>query len=112
MLINTEDGNKGQQEETHYPTHRLANVLPIHKKNEKHIINNYRPISLLSCVSKVMERVVFKYSFNFQHEHGLLSAFQLGFISGDSTINQLAVSYHVWSTWQKEGSKGCILWHQ
>ena len=76
-------------------TLKLANVLPIHKKIEKNIINNYRPISLHSCVSKDMERVVFKYSFNFIREHGLLSAFQSGFIPGDSTINQLAHVYHI-----------------
>ena len=76
-------------------TWKLANILPIHKKNEKNIINNYRPISLLSCVSKVMERVVFKYSFNFIREHGLLLAFQSGFIPGDSIINQLAHVYHI-----------------
>ena len=42
-----------------------------------------------------MEHVVFKYSFNFIREHGLLSAFQSGFIPGDSTINQLAHVYHI-----------------
>ena len=76
-------------------TWKLANVLPIHKKNKKTSINNYRPISLLSFVSKVMERIVFKYSSNFIRVHGLLSAFQSGFIPGDSSINQLGHLYHI-----------------
>ena len=73
---------------------KLANVLPLYKKNDKNVINNYRPISLLSCVSKIMERVVFKYTFNFIRDHGILSAFQSGFVPGDSTINQLIHVYH------------------
>ena len=43
-----------------------------------------------------MECIVFKYSFNFIREHGIPStAFQSGFIPGDSTIKQLAHVYHI-----------------
>ena len=39
-----------------YPnTWKLANVTPIHKKNDKQLINNYRPISLLPICSKLFE---------------------------------------------------------
>ena len=74
---------------------KLANVLPLYKKNDKTSVNNYRPISLLSCVSKVMERVVFKYTFNYIRDQGLLSSFQSGFTPGDSTTNQLLHVYHL-----------------
>ena len=73
---------------------KKANVIPIHKKDEKNLTNNYRPISLLSVVSKLLERVVFKHVFNFLNEHELLTKFQSGFIPGDSTVNQLAFLYH------------------
>ena len=33
---------------------KKANVIPIHKKDEKNIPNNYRPISLLSVVIKIL----------------------------------------------------------
>ena len=33
-----------------------ANIVPIHKGGDKELVTNYRPVSLLSCVSKVMER--------------------------------------------------------
>ena len=73
-----------------FPDHwKLANVMPRYKKNDNTQINNYRPISLLSCVSKVMERVVFKCTFKFLKGNGLLSRFQSGFIPGDSTTCQL-----------------------
>ena len=76
---------------------KLTNVLPLYKKNEKTSINNYRPISLLSCVSKVMERVVFKYTWHFIRDNGLLSTIQSGFMPGDSTIIQLVHVYRIMS---------------
>ena len=38
---------------------KLANVVPVYKKEKKEHVENYRPVSLLSVVSKVMERCVF-----------------------------------------------------
>ena len=38
---------------------KLANVVPVHKKNNKEHIENYRPISLLSLISEALERCVF-----------------------------------------------------
>ena len=38
---------------------KKSNVVPIHKKESKNIIKNYRPISLLPIFSKVFERLVF-----------------------------------------------------
>ena len=35
-----------------------ANVIPIHKKGDKHLTNNYHPISLTSIVVKIMERII------------------------------------------------------
>ena len=35
---------------------KLANIVPIHKKDNKDHVDNYRPISLLSIISKVLER--------------------------------------------------------
>ena len=38
---------------------KLANVVPVHKKDNKEHVENYRPISLLSLISKALERCVF-----------------------------------------------------
>ncbi len=51
--------NRSIQENIYPDCWKLANVMPLFKKNEKDIPSNYRPISLISCVGKVMERVVF-----------------------------------------------------
>ena len=74
---------------------KLANVIPIYKKGEKDQLNNYRPISLLPTVSKILEKIVFKHVYNFMHTHDILSKHQSGFRPGDSTVNQLAYMYHI-----------------
>ena len=44
---------------------KLAKVIPIFKKNDNKKFDNYGPISLLSSVSKIFERVVFNQLYNF-----------------------------------------------
>ena len=39
---------------------KSANIVPLHKKGDKNCKSNYRPIALLSNVSKVLERLVYK----------------------------------------------------
>ena len=43
---------------------KKSNVVPIHKKESKNLIKNYRPISLLPIFSKVFERLVLNALFN------------------------------------------------
>ncbi len=76
---------------------KRANVVPIFKKNDVAIRDNYRPISLLSCVGKLFERSVFKYVFNFLRYNNAISLKQSGFMPGDSTVYQLAHLYHIFS---------------
>ncbi len=73
---------------------KIANVLPLFKKGRKTDPNNYRPVSLLSCVSKILERVVFKKLFNYLRTINFISEHQSGFQPGDSTVNQLTYLYH------------------
>ena len=73
---------------------KKANVVPIHKKDKKTKIPNYRPISLLSILSKVFEKIIFKYVYNFFRENFVLSVFQSGFQAGKSTVTQLLEVYH------------------
>ncbi|PJE77813.1 hypothetical protein CI610_03257 [invertebrate metagenome] len=68
---------------------KRANVTPVHKKDDPSVLGNYRPISLLSIIGKMMERCIYKYVYNYLTDKSLLSSCQSGFRSGDSTINQL-----------------------
>ena len=76
---------------------KKANVTPIHKKNDNAVVDNYRPVSLLSCVGKLFEKAVFKYVFNFLRDTGAISLKQSGFMPGDSTVYQLTHLYHLFS---------------
>lgn len=68
---------------------KRANVTPIHKKSDRQKKENYRPISLLSCVGKVMERIVFNELYEYCENHDLLTWRNAGFKKNESTVNQL-----------------------
>jgi hypothetical protein len=69
-------------------------VIPLFKNGDKSLPSNYRPVSLLSCVSKIFEKIVFKNIFNHLHKNKLLCKFQSGFIPGLSITHQLLEIYH------------------
>ncbi len=73
---------------------KQANVVPIHKKEDKADPSNYRPVSLLNTISKIFEKIVFKYLFNYLRDTMAISNFQSGFLPGCSTTCQLAEIYH------------------
>jgi len=73
---------------------KVAQVIPIHKKGDRTQCSNYRPISLLPCISKVFERVLFNHIFDFLRTNSLINKHQSGFIPGDSTVNQLITICH------------------
>ena len=42
-----------------YPSNwKIAKIVPLHKKGDKHLIKNYRPIALLSVAGMILERIV------------------------------------------------------
>ena len=71
---------------------KTANVTPVFKKDSKNSVSNYRPISLLPIVSKVLEKCILKKVFN--HFEKYLSDFQFGFIKGRSCVSQLLSVFH------------------
>ena len=71
-----------------------AHVCPIPKGGDRTAVSNYRPISLLSNINKVLERIVFKHLYNHFLENDILTPLQSGFIPGDSTVNQLLFLYN------------------
>ena len=68
--------------------------MPIFKKGERTIPANYRPVSLLSNVGNVFERVLSKHIYNHLYINDLLYKYQSGFLPGHSTTLQLIDIYH------------------
>lgn len=73
---------------------KLAHVLPLFQKDDPSITSNYRPVSLLSCISKIFERIIFKHVYNHLHSQNLFYKYQAGFLPGHSTMYQLLEIYH------------------
>ena len=64
---------------------KWAKVTPLHKKNSKLDIGNYRPVSVLTSLSKILERAVLVQVEKHCMEKGLLYELQSGFRSTFST---------------------------
>ena len=64
---------------------KSARVVPIFKKNDKTEVGNYRPLSILSIISKVFERVVYNQLETYLDERKLLYDLQSGFRAKYST---------------------------
>ncbi|CAB4018957.1 Hypothetical predicted protein, partial [Paramuricea clavata] len=70
---------------------KLANVSPVFKKDDPTLASNYRPISLLSIISKTFERCVYNHCYPHLSPH--FYYLQHGFLRGISTVTQLLHVY-------------------
>ena len=69
-------------------------VIPIYKnKGDKASPRNYRPITLLSCLSKVFTTIINNRLTTFLESNNKLSETQSGFRSGYSTADNILVLY-------------------
>ena len=73
---------------------KRSNIIPAHTKNDKQLVNNYRPISLLPIFGKIFEKIIFNQIYIFLLEEKLLNQNQSGFRPSDSCINQLLAITH------------------
>lgn len=82
---------------------KAAKIVPLFKSGSMAEIDNYRPISILPSMSKILEKVVFKQLMAHFEQNGLLSHFQYGFRRMRST--ELAVT-HLTDVIRREGENG------
>jgi hypothetical protein len=64
---------------------KMAKVIPIYKDGEKSQFSNYRPISVLPIISKILERCVYNQLIDHLESHNMLSQQQFGFRKKRST---------------------------
>ena len=58
---------------------KLANIIPIHKKDDKTFVNNYRSISLISKIDKIMEKLIYQLLYLFLEHNNIIYHDQFGF---------------------------------
>lgn len=68
---------------------KIATVVPIYKSGIKYEYANFRPISLLSVVSKILERCVKNQLVTYLHEYNIISPEQYGFQRNKNTSDAL-----------------------
>ena len=68
---------------------KTAKVIPVFKSGEFQKLLNYRPISLLSCFSKILEKLVHSRTVDFINSHHILTPMHNGFRSNHSTIHAI-----------------------
>ena len=90
-----------------WKTHKIH---PIPKKGDRTSVSNYCPISLLCCLSKVMETVVYTKIISFIYPQ--LNKCQFGFLENRSCLSQLLSSFsHIYSAIDKKNASDVIyLW--
>lgn len=69
---------------------KTALIKPIYKGGDRGSINNYRPISILSALSKILERLINRRLISYLNKFNIISKNQFGFVAGKST--ELAVN--------------------
>ena len=68
---------------------KCHSITPIHKSGDKSQVTNYRPISLLCIISKVLEHLVYDHLNKFITSNKVITGPQFGFRQGHSTNQQL-----------------------
>ena len=77
---------------------KKADVLPIHRKENRQLKKNYRSISLLPICGKIFGKLIFDAIYEHLYVNQLLTPSQSGFRPSDSTVNQLlSITHQIYS---------------
>ena len=77
---------------------KFALIQPVPKKGDRSQPSNYRPIALISCLSKVFESILNRKFQRHLSNHNLISDHQYGFRQGRSTGDLLSYLSDSWSS--------------
>ena len=72
----------------------LTDIIPVFKKGDEECKNNYRPVSILSNMSKIFERIIFRKILDYMES--FLIKYQCGFRKGYSTQHCLLFMLEKW----------------
>ena len=74
---------------------KISKITPIHKKGNKELIENYRPVSTLPVFGNIFENLIYSRVYQFLTYKGILSDTQSGFIKGHSTAHAIHYSANI-----------------
>ena len=87
---------------------KLADVAPIHKKEDATLLKNYRPVSLIPVISKIFERDMYNQIMTYINQY--LSPYLFGYRKGHSTEQCLTVMLELWKrALDRKETAGAIL---
>ena len=66
---------------------KLAEIISIYKAKDKTLFNNFRPVSLLPCFSKILEKLIQERVYYFLLQNNIFDESQYGFRRNQSTAN-------------------------
>ena len=75
---------------------KLARVAPIFKTGVKSDMSNYRPISVLSTVARVFEKIVYEQLYDYFEKNRFLTKYQSGFRRLHSTVTAMLKNTNGW----------------
>ena len=73
---------------------KIARVTPLFKGGENYELGNYRPISVLPCFSKILEKIVYNRLYKYLTDNSMLYKKQFGFQEGHSTEHAIVQLVH------------------
>ena len=72
---------------------KIAEVVPVFKKGDSNLLTNYRPISILSQINKIFEKLIYNRINNYLEKYHLISDKQFGFRQNSSTSHAISNIY-------------------
>ena len=75
---------------------KTARVIPLYKNGQRNVAGNYRPISVLPAISKIMEKILYDQLYCYLSKFRLLSDGQFGFREFHSTATALLDCTNDW----------------
>ena len=90
-------------------TWKLTKIVPLHKKKSTLKKENYRPVAILSPLSKVLEKVLYEQVYHYFDQNALFNPSLHGYGQGRSTMTALLSMYDKWVSTASQGKLSCVV---
>ena len=88
---------------------KIGAVKALHKSGPKNILSNFRPISVLPTITKILEKLIYEKLYQFLIDNRLLSSKQFGFRSGHSCTDAILCLINNVFKAKNSGKKVCVV---